>query len=70
MTYYGIRSGPPEVLARLARKEAVDPSEYYFRIAPRFETGAAKYAWLNSILAIGFGERIDVGPRYTIFEVL
>jgi hypothetical protein len=70
MTYYGIRSGPPDVLARLARKEPVDPSEYYFRIAPRFETGASRYAWLNNIICVGYGERIDVGPRYTVFEVL
>lgn len=70
MTYHGIRSGPAEVLDRLARKEPVDPSEYYFRIAPRFETGSPAYAWLNDIICVGIGERLDVGPRYTIFEIL
>src|SRR5690349_14578593 len=29
----GYRHGPPEVMARLARDETVDPSLYYFRTA-------------------------------------
>lgn len=70
MTYHGIRSGPAEVLNRLARKEPVDASEYYFRIAPRFETGSPDYAWLNDLVCVGMGERLDVGPRYAIFEIL
>ena len=41
MHYSGIRTGAPEVLARLDGGQAVDPAEYYFRIAIRFETGAA-----------------------------
>ena len=34
----GYRHGPPEVMARLARDETVDPSLYYFRTFMRFET--------------------------------
>ena len=48
----GVRSGPPEVLARLKRGEAVDPVRYYFRTRPEFETGAPQYAWLNDLLAV------------------
>ena len=48
----GVRSGPPEVLARLKRGEAVDPASYYFRTRPEFETGAPQYAWLNDLLAV------------------
>ena len=36
MTYRGFRHGPAEVMARLNKGEAVDPSEYYFRVAPFF----------------------------------
>src|SRR6188508_942139 len=50
---FGIRHGPPEVLAALARGEAVDPSQYYFRTAMRFETADPTLAWLNRILALG-----------------
>src|SRR4051812_21743206 len=47
--YARMRYGPPEVMARLAQGEMVDPSEY-FPVAPMFETGAERYAWLNKIL--------------------
>jgi hypothetical protein len=48
----GIRSGRPDILARLARGETVDPASYYFRTRPEFETGAPQYAWLNDVLAV------------------
>lgn len=70
MTYRGIRTGAPEVLARIASGEYVDPAHYYFRIVPFFETGSEKYAWLNSIVCVGFGDRVKAGPRYTVHEVL
>lgn len=70
MSYRGIRTGPPEVLARLAAGERVEPSEYYFRIVPSFETADERYAWLNSIIAVGTGDRVPAGPVYTIYEVL
>jgi len=70
MTYRGIRTGTPAVLARIASGEYVDPAEYYFRIVPFFETGSEKYAWLNSIVCLGFGERVKAGPKYTVHEIL
>jgi hypothetical protein len=69
--YAGMRHGPPEVMARLTQGETVDPSEYYFRVAPIFETGAERYVWLNKILAVGVGERLPPNMvRYSIFEIL
>jgi hypothetical protein len=70
MTSFGLRHGPPEVLAALARGESVDPSSYYFRTAPRFETSAPAYAFLNRLLAIASGDRRATGPIYTINEIL
>ena len=70
MTYRGIRQGAPDVIARLEKGEAVDPAEYYFRIAPLFETAAPHYAWLNNVVAIGIGHRCADGPIYSLFEVL
>lgn len=69
-TYGGMRHGPSEVLAALARGEVVDPATYYFRIAPSFETAAPAYAFLNRMLAVGTGDRTPAGPVYTIHEVL
>jgi hypothetical protein len=70
MTSFGLRHGPPEVLAALARGESVDPSRYYFRTAPRFETSAPQYAFLNRFIAIALGDRRASGPIYTIEEIL
>jgi len=66
----GMRHGPPEVIARLARGEAVDPSLYYFRTAMRFETADPDAAWLNRILAIGYGAREARAVRIAVHEVL
>ncbi|MDP6953160.1 MAG: DUF3237 domain-containing protein [Alphaproteobacteria bacterium] len=70
MTYRGIRHGPEAVIARLNAGEQVDPSEYYFRTTPYFETAAERYAWLNTICAVGLGDRTPDGPRYAVWEVL
>src|SRR5437868_5709762 len=38
MRSFGLRHGPPEIIAALGRGETVDPSTYYFRTMPRFES--------------------------------
>ncbi|MBL9071365.1 MAG: DUF3237 domain-containing protein [Sphingopyxis sp.] len=70
MDYTGIRVGPPTVMARLARGEPVEPSDYYFRTSPRFATVDPRYEWLNRIVAVGIGHRRPAGPIYSIFEIL
>ena len=70
MTYRGIRYGPPDVMERIEKGEVVDPTSYYFRINPLFETANANYDWLNRVVAVGIGHRRDDGPIYSIFEVL
>ncbi len=67
---FGFRHGPADVIQALARGEAVDPSLYYMRTTPRFETGDARYSWLNRIICIGTGARLPDGVRITFFEVL
>jgi hypothetical protein len=61
-----------EVLGRLSEGEDVDPSEYWMRIAIRFETASEQYAWLNQAIFIGVGA---LGPRletvsYEIYQIL
>jgi hypothetical protein len=70
MTSLGLRHGPGEVIAALARGETVDPATYYFRTLPRFETGHPKYEFLNRLLAVASGDRRPQGPIYTIDEIL
>jgi hypothetical protein len=66
----GLRHGPPEVIAALARGEAVDPSRYYFRTVMRFETADPTLAWLNRILALGSGARERLAVRLDVYEVV
>src|ERR1700687_1581917 len=70
MTSWGMRHGPADVVAALARGESVDPSAYYFRTLPRFETGHPKYEFLNRLLAVASGDRRPKGPIYTVDEIL
>ena len=70
VTSDGLRHGPPEVLAALARGEAVDPARYYFRTLMRFETADPSLAWLNRILALGTGAREQRAVRLDVYEVV
>jgi len=53
----GMRHGPPEVMARLARGEAVAPHEYFFRTLVRFQAGAPAWQHLNKVMALAVGRR-------------
>jgi hypothetical protein len=53
----GLRHGPPEVMAQLARGENVPASSYYFRTVMRFTTGAPAWLHLNKVLALAVGRR-------------
>jgi Protein of unknown function (DUF3237) len=53
----GMRHGPPQVMARLARGEAVGRDEYFFRTLMRFQTGAPAWVHLNKVMAIAVGQR-------------
>jgi hypothetical protein len=65
----GLRHGPPEVLARLAAGEPVDPSLYYMRTTPAFETGAERYRWLNRIVCVATGARRKDAVELDVYEV-
>ena len=65
----GYRHGPKEVIERMARGEEVDPSLYYMRTTPWFETSAAQYAWLNRMIGIGTGARRAAAVELDFFEV-
>jgi hypothetical protein len=66
---HGYRHGPAEVLKKLASGESVDPSLYYMRTTPLFETGDTRYAWLNRMVCVGTGARRPNAVELEIFEV-
>ena len=68
--YHGIFDASPNVFQRLFAGEAVDPSEYYFRTAPFYETGSEKYAWLNRVVAVGVGRMAPHSVGYSVYAIL
>ena len=52
-----MRHGSADVLARLARGEAVDASEYTFRTSTQIKTAAPGLQWLNKGVFIGVAAR-------------
>ena len=65
----GYRHGPAEVLRKLSAGEAVDPSAYYMRTTPRFETGEERYAWLNRIVCVASGARRAAEVELQVYAV-
>jgi len=66
----GLRHGPPETMARLARGEAVDPASYFFRTFMRFETGAPELAVLNTTMALATAVRRARRVELRCFKLL
>lgn len=65
----GWRTGPAEVLARLAAGEPVDRSEYYFRVSCELETGVGPHAWVNSTVFVADAARAADRVSYDLWQV-
>ena len=49
------------------------PEEYgdrYYMVAPRFETGDERYAWLNGLVCVAEGKRTPEGVAYRVYAVV
>ncbi|HEX6154818.1 MAG TPA: DUF3237 domain-containing protein [Burkholderiales bacterium] len=66
---HGYRHGPADVIRKLAAGEAVDPALYYMRTTPSFETGDARYAWLNRLVCVATGARRPSAVELEVFEI-
>jgi hypothetical protein len=65
----GVRHGPADVIAEVAKGSLVDPNKYFFRVFVQFETGSAQYAWLNRAMAIGSGMRLRNAVVYDAYLI-
>ena len=70
VTNRGLRRAAPEVMARLARGEVVDPALVYCRTTPQFEAPAGPHAWLNESVFVGDAARLPDKVRIAVFEVV
>lgn len=64
-----LRAGNRAALERLARGEAVDPVEVYFRCAPRLRTSSPRWDWVNRTVFVGSGERYPDRVVVHVFAV-
>ncbi len=64
-----VRSGPPELIARLVRGEPVDPTQIYFRCSPSFETASAALGWIAERMFVGSGSRYPDTVAMRFFEL-
>jgi hypothetical protein len=65
----GVRRGSAEVLARLARGEDIDASEYTFRTSTQIEAAAPELDWLNKGVFVSVGGRRPGGVIYETYLV-
>jgi len=66
----GMRHGPAEVMARLARGESVDACSYFFRSVMRFETSSPELEFLNRTIAVATAERKARQVELTAWAIL
>jgi hypothetical protein len=57
VTNPGVRTGTPEVIARLSKGENVDPAAYYFRTTPSFAVAFGPHDWMRRHVFVARGIR-------------
>jgi len=66
----GYRHASPEVNERMRLNEAVDSSQYYFRITPKFDAPVGPHDWLTRTIFVGSADRREDHSVFDYYEVL
>jgi hypothetical protein len=69
-TARGLIRVPADGLERLAAGERLSFAETYVRTTPKFETSDERYAWISTIVAIGYNLLSPNHVDYRIYKVL
>jgi len=74
MSYSGVLAKPSEESwQRFMAGERIEAPLWHYVVAPTFETGSERYAWLNRVQAVGKFVSIQTGPEahvaFDIYEV-
>ena len=70
LQYYGILEMNEAVQQALGQGRETQYGDTRFFTQPRFETGDERYAWLNSVVAIGEGRVIPSAVEYRVYQVV
>jgi len=68
--YFGVIVFNDKVNAALTQGTSTDFGDTYFMTQPRYETGDARYSWLNRIVAVAEGRIVPGAIEYQVFEVV
>jgi hypothetical protein len=66
----GYRWAPKDVMDAMSRREDVKHSDYYMRVAPKFEAPAGKYEWLSKYVFVGVAEKTPAGNQIHYYKLL
>ncbi len=66
----GIRRASAQVLSELLAGQEVDPSQYYFRVAPQFTLRSRHYQWLRDTIFVGLGAKRTKSVKIDVFAVM
>jgi hypothetical protein len=69
VTIRGYLTNQAEILARFAQGDNVPVEDYYFGLAPNYETSDDRYSWLQHTVAVGRGEMLPGRVRYAAYAV-
>jgi len=59
-----------DALIYMSYQGIMNRAENYWRVVPKFETGAEKYAYLTKLVAVCIGKRVDGKVAYSFYKIL
>lgn len=68
--YCGVVVINEKVSTALEQGGAIEYGDTYFMTQPRFETGDARYSWVNRIMAAAEGRLVPSAVEYRVFELV
>jgi uncharacterized protein DUF3237 len=68
--YYGVLVVNDYVNRALSQGGSTEYGETYFMTQPRYETGDARYQWLNSVMAVAEGRLASSAVEYQVFALV
>jgi Protein of unknown function (DUF3237) len=68
--YFGVLVINAAIKSALERGGSSEYGDTYFMTQPRFETGDARYGWLNKLVAVAEGRVRPNAVEYRVFELV
>ncbi len=67
VSWTGVMEFSRAIQNAIAAGGTTDFGDNYFVVQPRFETGDARYLWLNETVAVGEGRLLQGGMQYRVY---